>query len=297
MTTYLRRLFNRHNAQTTPKPGVDDIESVLSDSPLAQATERYTLAVATAQSVGLVREHNEDAFISLTSTLADKDQITNIGCFIVADGMGGHLYGEIASSTAVRVMGQFFTRNILLPSMNGKSSQAKLTWDELLNQGIQEANLAVNKEAPGGGTTLTVMVVSNDRISIGHVGDSRAYYISPQGEISALTRDHSFVQQLVEMGKLSPEEAEIHPQRNVLYLAVGQFEALEPEITSRPLPRNGHLLVCSDGLWGVISEKTIVDIVNNNTSLDAACQELIEAANNAGGPDNITAILVRISPE
>ena len=109
-----------------------------------------------------------------------------------------------------------------------------------------------------------------------------------------LTRDHSLVRRLEELGQLTPEEAAIHPQRNVLYRALGQGEPFEPEIITAPLPQPGYLLVCSDGLWGVVPEERMGEIIKSAPLLSTACQGLIDAANAAGGPDNISAILVRL---
>jgi serine/threonine protein phosphatase PrpC len=148
--------------------------------------------------------------------------------------------------------------------------------------------------APGSGTTLTAALVLGQQMTIGHVGDSRAYAIRSGGRIDALTRDHSLVKRLEELGQISSEEAAAHPQRNVLYRALGQGEVLEPDIFTSPFPQPGYLLLCSDGLWSVISNDTIYSIVHDATSLQGACQALITAANDAGGPDNITAVLVQL---
>jgi serine/threonine protein phosphatase PrpC len=109
-----------------------------------------------------------------------------------------------------------------------------------------------------------------------------------------LTRDHSLVKRLEELGQLTPEEAAIHPQRNVLYRALGQGEPFEPEVITAPVPDSGYLLICSDGLWGVVPERELGMIIKNSTTLHDACQYMVDAANEAGGPDNISAILVRL---
>jgi len=127
-----------------------------------------------------------------------------------------------------------------------------------------------------------------------HVGDSRAYHISKDGSIHVLTRDHSFVRKLVELGQITPEEAALHPQRNVLYRALGQSDTYDVDLSTLPLPEQGHLLICSDGLWGVISEAALVQITNSADRPSQAAQRLVDAANAAGGPDNISAILVQL---
>jgi protein phosphatase len=135
--------------------------------------------------------------------------------------------------------------------------------------------------------------VAGNTLAIAHIGDSRAYVIYPEGQIRALTRDHSLVKRLVELGQITPDEAAIHPQRNVLYRALGQVEPIESEILTMPVPTSGYLLLCSDGLWGLISDEQIHKLVTTSASPAQACRALVDAANSAGGPDNITAILVQ----
>jgi protein phosphatase len=131
-------------------------------------------------------------------------------------------------------------------------------------------------------------------MSIAHVGDSRLYAISAAGEMSAITRDHSLVMRMMELGQLSEQDAAIHPQRNVLYRALGQGEAFSPDITTSPLPESGSLLLCSDGLWGVVPAAEISRLIRDNADPRVAAQLLINAANAAGGPDNISAILIHL---
>jgi protein phosphatase len=137
-------------------------------------------------------------------------------------------------------------------------------------------------------------LILGEQITLAHVGDSRAYHIDKDGQMEVLTRDHSLVRRLEELGQITHEEAAVHPQRNVLYRALGQGEPFDPDIKTMHVPGGGHLLICSDGLWGVISEADIKTIVTGHLQLDEACQALVDAANAAGGPDNITAILVRL---
>jgi len=130
-------------------------------------------------------------------------------------------------------------------------------------------------------------------MAIAHLGDSRAYAVYRDGRIEALTTDHSLVKRLQEMGQLTEEEAAIHPQKSVLYRALGQGATAQADIFTSSLPSQGFLLICSDGLWGVLSEDDIQRIVNSTSSPFLACHHLVEAANAAGGPDNISVVLVR----
>jgi serine/threonine protein phosphatase PrpC len=137
-------------------------------------------------------------------------------------------------------------------------------------------------------------VVFEDQLTIVHVGDSRAYALNHQREIVPLTRDHSLVSRLVEMGQISSDEAAAHPQRNVLYRALGQGDPVDAEFSSLALSEASHLLLCSDGLWGSISEEDLTRLIVSSSLPAEACQKLVEAANLAGGPDNISVILIRL---
>ena len=249
-----------------------------------------------AQSNGKQRDHNEDALFSLSAILASDNTNIPFGLFIVADGMGGHQHGEVASGVAIRAMASHVLSKLFLPLYGINSETPEESLQEVLQAGVLEAHQIILKEAAGGGTTLTTALIVGSQLMISHVGDSRAYAIYPDGRIHVITRDHSLVKRLEELGQITSSEAATHPQRNVLYRALGQGEPFEPDVSTYPLPHNGHLLLCSDGLWGVISENDIKETIRSSTSLQDACQQMVEAANNAGGPDNITVILVR-TPE
>ena len=253
------------------------------------------IVVGTGQSIGMQRDHNEDALFALNLMLSEGKKEIPFGLFIVADGMGGHSYGEIASGVVLKVfadhiMSKLFSKIISLKDEGGEDSL-----QEVMEEGVEVAQEVVVKEVPGGGTTLTAALIIGSQVTFAHVGDSRAYFISPDGaEVKVITHDHSLVQRLVDLGQITEEEAEVHPQRNVLYRALGQPESFKPDIRTHPLPSPGYILICSDGLWGQISEDELTRLVVTAPNPSAACHDLIKAANDAGGPDNITAILVQI---
>lgn len=253
-------------------------------------------AFGCAQSPGKQRDHNEDALFALSSTLASDNTNLPFGLFIIADGMGGHQHGEVASGVAIRAMASHVIRKILTPMYSTSRETPEESFHEILQAGVLEAHHAILKDATGGGTTLTTALMIGNQLIISHVGDSRAYIIYPDGRIHAITRDHSLVKRLEELGQITSSEAAVHPQRNVLYRALGQGEPFEPDVTTYPLPHNGYVLLCSDGLWGVVSEEIMIDIIRSTTNLQQATHKLVEAANDAGGPDNISVILVR-TPE
>ncbi len=269
-------------------------------NPLGQKAEQEKLdppqfMVGIAQSVGRQREVNQDSVFAFSSTLASNTTRIPFGLYLVADGMGGHQHGEVASEIAVRVMGESILRNLYLPLVNPKNVAPTQSLQEIMQKGVMEAHQAILSKTPDGGTTLTACMLLGRQLTIAHVGDSRAYHIDMDGTLTQLTRDHSLVRRLEEMGQITAEEAQVHPQRNVLYRALGQGEPFEPEIESHRLPSSGFLLICSDGLWGVVPENKLTEVIASNQSLQTMCQRLVRLANEAGGPDNISVILVRVA--
>jgi serine/threonine protein phosphatase PrpC len=246
------------------------------------------------QSIGKQREHNEDCLFALSLAIGCETSSFPLGLFIIADGMGGHQYGEVASSTAVQTLAGYLLKHFQ-PYLVNPSESMNVSIQDLMRSAINEAQQAVTQAAPGSGTTLTAALVLGQQMTIGHVGDSRAYAIQPYGEGEALTRDHSLVKRLEELGQISSEEAAVHPQRNVLYRALGQGEVLEPDIFTASFPQPGYLLLCSDGLWNVLPASNLFNLVVTAKDLQSACQELVTAANEAGGPDNISVIVVRLT--
>ncbi len=256
--------------------------------------ELKQLIASVGQSVGKQRDHNEDSVLALTSTMSGSTEGIPFGLYIVADGMGGHQFGEVASNAAIRIMGGNITKKFhsYLYSLPTQTLQDSL--QEVMETSILEAHQYVQREAPGSGTTVTAALVLGQQVTIAHVGDSRAYAVYPDGRMEVITRDHSLVKRLEELGHLSKDEAENFPHRNVLIRALGQGESLEADIFTVPFPQPGYLMICSDGLWGVLNESDIFRMIIDAPNLHRACQNLVEAANAAGGPDNITVILAQM---
>lgn len=253
------------------------------------------MRVGYAQDVGRVRDHNEDVLLALTGGLEGLEALPAFGLYIVADGMGGHNLGERASAVAARtiareVIGRFYARLLAQP----EPSAERPPLQEVMIAALEAANREVAAAAPNGGTTATAALVLADHLTIAHVGDSRAYLITAD-TFERLTRDHSLVERLQELGQLTAQEAAAHPQRNLLYRAIGQGEGLEVDVTNHRLPPNSRLLVCSDGLWGAISEARLLDLARNTPDVQTACERLVAAANEGGGQDNISAVLVELS--
>lgn len=256
--------------------------------------ELQQLVASCGQSVGKQRELNEDSLLALTSTMAGNSGNLPFGLYIVADGMGGHQFGEVASNAAIRSVAGYILRKFHPYLFQVKADTLEESFQEIMQAAVGEAQRAIQKEAPGSGTTLTAALVVGQQITVAHVGDSRAYFVYPDGRIEPITRDHSLVKRLEELGHITPEEAANYPHRNVLYRALGQGEILDPDIFTLGFPQPGYLMLCSDGLWGVITEHDLSRAINEAPNLQRACQNLVNAANAAGGPDNISVVLVQM---
>jgi serine/threonine protein phosphatase PrpC len=255
-------------------------------------TSSRGLTVAKISDIGQVRDRNEDSYLAIDLTVQNDDGLTPMGLYIVADGMGGHQKGEIASSIAARVSARQIIQDVFMPFLSGEEQDSpRRPINEALIQSIQAANSAVYQQVPEAGTTLTVALVFGYKVYVAHVGDSRAYILN-QATLSQITQDHSLVARLVELGQATPEDALTHAHRNVLYRAIGQAGSLEVDTYLQPFPVGSYLLLCSDGLWGMVSDREIADILMHAQSPKEALEKLVAAANQNGGDDNITAILV-----
>jgi PPM family protein phosphatase len=243
--------------------------------------------------VGMVRGNNQDAVYAMVSSATTNDDPPDFGLFIVADGMGGHQEGERASAITVRTVTRYVLDEIYAPLIEQRMNDPERpSIADMLRAAVQAANEAVTSEIPEGGTTATIAIILGDLVYIAHVGDSRAYLLNGEG-IEQVTRDHSLVQRLIELDQLTPEEAVTHPQRNVLYKAIGQSETLEVDTITRRMQPRACVLLCSDGLWNLIPEDTIQEVVRKSPHPQDACNTLVKMANERGGPDNITVVLVQ----
>lgn len=301
MTSFIQKLWlkGKQAQPKEPEPGsevkkpAEQPQGEPSETNAELKLEPPQMIAGCGQSIGQQREHNEDALFTLTTLIASDTRQIPFGFYIVADGMGGHQYGEVASAIAIRAMANYVVQKLYLPLLSIPSRPPEQSLQEIMQEGVMEAHRAILKQAPGGGTTMTAVLILGDQMTISHVGDSRAYAISSDRQVEIITRDHSLVKRLVELGQITTEEASSHPQRNVLYRALGQGEPFDPDIITAQIPDGGHLLICSDGLWGVISQEEIIYQIASNPTPYLACKKMVDAANKAGGPDNISVILVR----
>jgi protein phosphatase len=248
--------------------------------------------VASCQSTGKERAHNEDTLLTLNTFLGGLDSSVAFGIYLVADGMGGHQSGELASNLAAQGISQSLMTNIYQEALFERKAFTQSDLEQNLKQAVEEAQALVLRRVPGGGTTLTCVMAFDDLLFMAHVGDSRLYLLGLDGSLTLKTRDHSLVKRLVDLGEISESEAGIHPHRNVLYRALGQTDPFEPDMDIFSLKLGEGLMICSDGLWGVLNQQDLLQIIKKHDDLDVAAQELVKAANDAGGPDNISVILM-----
>ena len=265
--------------------GNNEKRALTSDKPIS-------LQATLAQSIGKMRTNMEDAASSLVWEQGYREDVKRMGLFIVADGMGGHSNGEMASALAVKQVNAHLIS--LLQAQNSDVPKHEEI-EKLLIEAFEIAQKAVVEEVSGGGTTLTLALVIDHMLYWAHVGDSRLYLEGFDGETEVLTHDHSLVQRLVDLGQISAKEAAIHPQKNVLYRALGQTDHFKADFGYRELEEASRLILCSDGLWGVLDEKKIIEELSSSKNLDEKASALCDLANKAGGPDNISVILVEIS--
>ncbi|OAT81413.1 Stp1/IreP family PP2C-type Ser/Thr phosphatase [Desulfotomaculum copahuensis] len=232
-----------------------------------------------ATETGYVRRTNEDSLCICP----------DLGLFAVADGMGGHRAGEVASKTALEELERYLRLNRNTSGGDGA----------LLARGVQEANRAVYRlslsEAGcrGMGTTLSAALIRDDRLFMAHVGDSRGYLLR-QGRISQLTEDHSLVQELVKSGGLTAEQAREHPRRNVLTRALGTGNQVDVDCLEVTLAAEDMILLCTDGLTGHLRAEEIAFLAYRADGPEQAVKDLVQAALDRGGTDNITIILLAV---
>jgi PPM family protein phosphatase len=241
--------------------------------------------------VGMKRNHNEDSFLL----------VPEANLFIVADGMGGHASGEIASRIAVEEVAEFFrmTERDEEATWPFKMERARNYDENRINCAVKLANARIFEQAlaepkyKGMGTTIVSIAFRGGVAYIGHVGDSRVYRLRG-GQLVQITEDHSLLNDYIKAKKLTPEEIEAFPHKNVIVRALGMKENVEVDVL-RDEPQNGDLFVmCSDGLSGMVPDPQIQEIVSSSLDdLNVASERLIEAANAAGGTDNVTVVLSR----
>lgn len=267
--------------------------------------------------VGKIRELNEDSLLVMNLTQYFESVQTNIGLYIVSDGMGGEAAGEVASRVTVRAIAEWITDKLISASLRSthgeriaaetetggirlaSSTGADVRASELLTNAIIHANQEVlqyarlNPHTRGLGATVTAAMLVGNSLTVGHVGDSRAYVISARG-IEQITEDHSIVERMVREGQIERDEARYHPYRNVIYRSIGCREEIEIDIVRCMLRSGESVVLCSDGLNGMLTDDQISRVVVQNVEPSQAAKELVVAANARGGEDNISVVVVTV---
>lgn len=238
------------------------------------------------QAVGLThpgreRSRNEDSYLVKIGE--------GLSIFAVADGMGGHVAGDLASSLAIAVFERYWEER------SGKEMPGSDRFAGIIKNLIEEANGSIFQEAEkdkskkGMGTTLTVGFLSGGALTIGHIGDSRAYLVRDEA-LTLLTEDHSLLEQLIQAGRVSPGEAMGHPQRHILVRALGTSPDVQVDLIELNLEADAALLFCSDGLTSMLQEEEILQVILKHPQPHPAAEALIRLANKRGGFDNITVV-------
>ncbi|MTD59304.1 Stp1/IreP family PP2C-type Ser/Thr phosphatase [Amycolatopsis pithecellobii] len=237
-----------------------------------------TLRYAIATDVGQRRDANEDSVFTSSRLLA------------VADGMGGHVAGEVASSTAISAITELDQR------LEADDLDPTEALSETVTDAVQRLTSLADEDPAlqGMGTTLTAMLWDGARFVVAHVGDSRAYRLR-DGELEQITRDHTVVQELVDQGRITPEAAMTHPSRSVLTRALQSGGHADPDVFTVEVKAGDRYLICSDGLTDVVSPDVLGETLEAVTDLDAVVLRLVELANDGGGPDNITCVVADVS--
>ncbi len=257
--------------------------------------------------VGLQRGANEDAALALVTNLETFERKETVALFAVSDGMGGKAHGEVAAKIALQTLGEHFFRKIMAPVFQpapepGEGQVAAADAESalenpaaFLREAIREANRRIygrrsSSEQVSMGATVLAVLIHNDVLAVGHVGDCRCYFLD-HSSFRLLTRDHSMVQELLAQGILTEEEARNHPRKNILSRSLGSKEDVEVDTYVSMIPRGVRILLCTDGLHGAIEEEAVREILCRHVHPKEQAGSLVRAANQAGGKDNVTALV------
>lgn len=253
--------------------------------------------VGAMSDTGMVRDHNEDSLLTLHLALNNSSTDYTRGLYAVADGMGGHAAGEVASGLAVRCAAELILKEYMALILDPDAEYDEQKIQEILHRAVLHANEGIRQVAQTQGndmgTTITLALVFGDRAVVANVGDSRTY-LYRDGRLRRISRDHSLVMRLVELGQLSDDDIYTHPQRNAVLRSLGDQSDVEVDLFTERLQPGDALLLCSDGQWEMTHDPEMEAILASSDDVQATCEALLNAANQAGGEDNVTSILVRL---
>lgn len=238
---------------------------------------------------GKVRELDEDSLVVARVFTTYEAEPSERILLIVADGMGGHSKGEVASYIGAKTVAEE-----TIPYLLERDDEKEFA--DILSTNMKDTNQQIlqyaldHPECEGMGTTMTVAILDGNQVHISHIGDTRAYQIS-RDEILQVTKDHSYVQQLVDKGEITPEEAKRHPKKNIITRVVGYYAEVKADTYSEVLKEDDRLLLCCDGLTSHVDDEELKKIVSKALTAKGACEELVRLANERGGSDNISLVL------
>ncbi len=248
---------------------------------------------------GMVRLLNEDALLTLELFLGQDEEETAVGLYAVADGVGGHDDGEVASNIALKALAGHLINALMRPELfEEESTPDSGSLEQLLTEAVRVANRVVydqgQQNSNGMGTTLTAMLIVGSMVCIANVGDSRLYLLR-NNSLTQLTTDHSLVADMVTAGTIQKDEIYTHPQRNIIHRCLGMGEDIEVDLFTETVNPSDSFLLCSDGLWEMVRDNEIRATLQQHDDPQSACDRLIEIANENGGVDNISVVVVKAS--
>ncbi len=280
-------------------PAVQERDEEITQPILAPTVDEHypntRIRAAARTDPGRVRSVNEDDVVS--AGLEDDGGEVRTGLYAVADGMGGHDKGEVASHTAIEAMIGALESNPFFTQGQFKQHDGDEKVLQALREAVESANRAVYgkrmDESTNMGTTLVLSLVLNGKAYLANVGDSRAYLLR-DGNLRQITEDHSLVERMIANGQITEAEARRHPQRNLVFRSLGTEPNVDVDLFVERLKPGDRLLLCSDGLSNMVPEATLIHIASRERNLDIACRKLFDAANEAGGKDNISVVLAEV---
>jgi len=307
-----RRLNEQQVTEIIEMPGLADVLRELRTNTIASASdlaERLDDLIAertqpiplwtnigAASHHGMVRELDEDSLLALDLRTVQNSNGRSWGLFIVADGMGGHAAGEVASGLAIRGATEVVLSAYLTPTLDSDAPYDEAQLKEIVRKAVLQGNQYVINEARARGndmgTTITMALLAGDRAVIGNVGDSRTY-LYRDGALKRISKDHSLVMRLVDLGQITEDDIYTHPQRNAVLRSLGDKPDIEVDLFTLRLKPGDALLLCCDGQWEMTRDSQMAEIIQKHDDPQEACAALIAAGNANGGDDNITSVLVK----
>jgi len=297
MTALFEDINNqRYNTAEALLADIDRAFLLADSGGIGSETARLYWQTGRLTDVGMERQINEDSLLTLELAQVYESASQPLALFAVADGMGGHETGEVASHLAIHTLGSTLLEEIMYPAF--QPSPQRLDYKAQLEEACAKANLAIYNAAQqrrnNMGTTLVSALLVGSELYVANVGDSRAYLMDKAG-LRQITEDHTYVKLLMDKQQLSPQQAQNHPQANLIYRTLGDKPRVTVDVFREQLRDESWLLLCSDGLTGLVTDDTISHVIKSCKNPQNACEKLVKKANDAGGHDNITVIIVKIT--